>query len=400
MSKARILLASATDWPFPARLAGAFAELGARVEAVCPRTNPLRHAAAPARLLRFSPWRPLASLTRALAAAEPDFVIPCDDMMAGLLWRLGQRRANIAPLLTKSGVNVFPRLSARNEFLRQAADAGAPTAQTMALPSAAALDRAIGAFGFPLVLKADGFWGGDGVVIARDRNDAQRALARLGRSSPLGTVLRALRRGEPQALARLWTRVKPRPGAQRFIAGRPATSSIACWRGQVLAANHFDVRVSNGTGPATVIAPCDDAVMMDAATRIAARFGLSGFYGLDYMRDGEGKVFLLEINPRATPTSHLALGPGRDLAAALLAALGHPVPDRPAVTRKDCIALFPQELNRDRSSPHLATAHHDLPLDDSRLAAALAPSGVALTRFSSGNSGLSGLTQAPKPLSR
>jgi hypothetical protein len=123
-------------------------------------------------------------------------------------------------------------------------------------------------------------------------------------------------------------------------------------------------------------------------------------YGLDYMRDDGGRVFLLEINPRATPTAHLALGPGRDLAAALLTAAGHPVPDRPAVTRKACIALFPQELKRDPNSPHLTAAYHDLPLDDSRLAAALVPGGIALTRISSANSGLSGLNQAPELLSR
>jgi hypothetical protein len=400
MSTARIFLASATDWPFPARLAGAFAELGARVEAICPRTNPLHHAAGPTRLHRFAPLLPLTSLTHALAAARPDLVIPCDDLMAGLLWQLGRTRADLAPLLTKSGVNVFPQLSGRIEFLHHAAEAGAPTAKTMALPSAADLDRAIGAFGFPVVLKADGFWGGEGVVIARDRYEAQRALARLSRSSTLRTVLRVLRRGEPQLLARIGLRIDPRPGAQRFIAGRPATSSIACWRGQVLAGNHFDVKISNGTGPATIIAPCDDAMMTDAAARIAARFGLSGLYGLDYMRDGEGGVCLLEINPRATPTSHLALGPGRDLAAALLTAVGHPMPDRAAMTAKDRIALFPQELSRDPQSPHLAGAYHDLPLDDSRLAAALAPSGTTLTRFSSGNSGLSSLGQAPNPLSR
>lgn len=402
MSKARILFANATDWPFPARLASAFAGLGARVEAICPSTNPLRHAEAATRLYRFSPWRPLASLADAVTKAAPDLVIPCDDLMAGLLWRLGRSRTDMAWLMARSfgSLDAFPVLCARNDFLHEAAWAGAPSAETMALASGADLEHALEAFGLPLVLKADGFWGGDGVIIARDAIAAREGLARLARPSRLRTIIRALRRGEPQLLARAWMTVPPRPGAQRFVAGRPATSSIACWQGRVVAANHFDVLVSNGTGPATVVAACDDAIMADAATRIAARFGLSGFYGLDYMRDGEGRVFLLEINPRATPTSHLALGPGRDLAAAFLTAAGHPVPDRPAATTEGRIALFPQELGRDPNSPHLASAYHDLPPDDSRLAAALMPPGMALTRFSRGNSGISGPSKATEPLFR
>jgi hypothetical protein len=132
--------------------------------------------------------------------------------------------------------------------------------------------------------------------------------------------------------------------------------------------------------------------MQEAARRIAARFGLSGLYGLDYMRAEDGQVRLLEINPRATPTSHLALGPEHDLLAALLSAAGHPRLDRPAVTRGGRIALFPQEWRRDPQSPHLATAYHDLP--DPALAAALGWGCAPLTSFSSAFSGSSGLEDA------
>jgi hypothetical protein len=402
MSAARILLATITDWPFPARLAGAFAALGAHVEGVCLRASPLRHAAAPARLHRFSPLKPLASLADAIGKAAPDLVIPCDDLMAELLWRLARTRAEFGPLLERScgAAGSLPLLSSRNGFLRAAAEAGPPSADTIALDAAADLDRAIAAFGFPLVLKADGSWGGDGVAIVHDRPAAMAAFTRLGRPSRLRAVARALRRREPHLLVRARMPVPPRPGAQRFIAGRPATSSIACWQGRLLAANHFDVLVANGTGPATVIAPHIDPAMTSAAAAIVARFGLSGLHGLDYMRDRAGRLFLLEINPRATPTAHLALGPGRDLAAALLTAAGHPIPDRAAVTALERIALFPQEVTRDPQSPHLAGAYHDLPLDDSRLAASLAPGGVSLTRFFPANSGLSGISGAPEPLPR
>ncbi len=393
---AKILLAAATDWPFPARLAGAFAALGVRVEAACPGNNPMRRSDSVRRLHCFSPLKPLTSLARAITDAAPELVIPCDDLMAGLLWRLAQAKPELAPLLRRSGSAAFPLLSSRNDFLRQAAMAGAATADTIALESEDDLKRALAVFGLPLVVKADGSWGGDGVAIARSQGEAEAALAKFSRPSRLRTVARAVRQGQWHLLAQARFPAAPRPGAQRFIAGRPATSSIACWQGKVLAANHFDVVVSNGTGPATVLEVSHDPAMADAARRIAARFGLSGLYGLDYMRGPDGRTLLLEINPRATPTAHLALGPDHDLAAALLTAAGHPMPDRPAVTRQSRIALFPQEWRRDPASPHLAAAFHDLPQGDSALAACLGWRQAALTSFSPAFSGLSELQDAAK----
>jgi hypothetical protein len=42
------------------------------------------------------------------------------------------------------------------------------------------------------------------------------------------------------------------------------------------------------------------------------------------------KSYLIEMNPRATQVGHLALGPGRDLPAALSAAIcGDAVPETP-----------------------------------------------------------------------
>ena len=59
-----------------------------------------------------------------------------------------------------------------------------------------------------------------------------------------------------------------------------------------------------------------------------------------------GNAHLIEINPRATQVGHLALGPGRDLPAALYAALsGICPPAAPKVTENDTIALFPARVD-------------------------------------------------------
>src|SRR5437870_1450777 len=131
----RILLASCTDWPFPARLAHALAGLGARAEALCLERSPLHQSAAPARLHAFSVLRPLHSLAQAIRDAAPDLIIPCDDLMAELAWRLPQRHPEFAALVERSsgGPEAFPVLTARNDFLREAAALGAPAAENIAL---------------------------------------------------------------------------------------------------------------------------------------------------------------------------------------------------------------------------------------------------------------------------
>jgi len=154
-------------------------------------------------------------------------------------------------------------------------------------------------------------------------------------------------------------------GLQRFIPGRPATSSLLCWQGQVLAANHFDVEVSQSDlGPATVVSRRDCAQMQDTARRVARHFGLSGLIGLDFIRDPKGETYLLEINPRATPTAHLMLGAGHDPCGALLEKLDVAFVPRPAVTQSRQIALFPQEWRRAPDSPWLTRAFHDVPWSD------------------------------------
>jgi hypothetical protein len=77
---------------------------------------------------------------------------------------------------------------------------------------------------------------------------------------------------------------------------------------------------------------------------------------------------LIEINPRATQVGHLVLGAGRDLPAALCAALtGVAETPAPRVTANDTIALFPQEWTRDPRSPFLQSAYHDVPWDEPEL---------------------------------
>ncbi|MGD0304911.1 MAG: hypothetical protein ABSC71_08795, partial [Candidatus Acidiferrales bacterium] len=79
-------------------------------------------------------------------------------------------------------------------------------------------------------------------------------------------------------------------------------------------------------------------------------------------------AYLIEINPRSTQVGHLALGPGRDIPAALYAATtGREPQSSDPITENRTIALFPQEWIRDSASPYLRSAFHDVPWEEPEL---------------------------------
>jgi len=158
--------------------------------------------------------------------------------------------------------------------------------------------------------------------------------------------------------------------AQAFVEGKEATSAVACWNGKVFAALHFEVvHKTSAAGHATVVRLIENPEMSAAAEKVVSRLRLSGVHGFDFMLDQKtGNAYLIEINPRATQVGHLALGPGRDIPAALYAAVsGEEVQPAPRVTEKDTIALFPQEWIRDPESPFLRSAYHDVPWEEPEL---------------------------------
>lgn len=343
---ATVLIVTAMSWPFPAQLASAFAGVGARVEALAPAGSMLSRSCYPERHHLYSSLAPADCLSEAIRTAKPDMIVPCDDLAARLV-----AQADGKPL------------PGRLEFLRRAAQAGAAIAATEEIGGEQELDAAIERLGLPLVLKLDHSWGGEGVIIADSRQEATCGFRRLSRQSRFRNILRALRGRGNHFLTEALYPICARVTAQHFVAGSPATSSVACWRGEVVAAHHFDVVVSTtATSPASVIAMTGCAQMTAAARAVAAAFRLSGLFGLDYLRDAAGQVHLLEMNARATPTTHLALR--QDLAAGLLRAAGYAAQVRPPVTDRREIALFPREWMRDPASTWLTRAYHDVPWND------------------------------------
>ena len=378
--KPTVLVATTSRWYPTARLGMALASAGCKVEAVCPARHPILKTKAVRRGHVYRGLAPLASLARAISRIQPDFIISGDDLTTRHLQRLyaqekgrGKSESPICALIERSlgSPQSFPILSARADFMNVAREEGVRVPTTQVIHNIDGLRNCVERTGLPIVLKANGTSGGDGVRIARTLGEAERFFNEL-QAPPLfaRAVKRAIVDQDKTLLVTSMLRRRPIVNAQVFVAGREATSTVVCWKGSVLASLHFEVvNKASSTGHATVVRLIENAEMSSAAEGMVRRLNLSGFHGFDFMlEESTGHAYLVEVNPRSTQVGHLSMGAGRDLPSALYAALsGKALQPAPKVTEKDTFALFPQEWIRDPASPFLRSAYHDVPWEEPEL---------------------------------
>ncbi len=355
----------------------ALVNAGCTVKAVCPPRHPLAKTNAVSEVHTYHGLAPLVSLARAIGATKPDLVLPFDDIAVlhlHELHRLGLRRGK-AGLPTCSLIEgslgastSFPIVYARTTTMELAEQEGIRVPKSEVVRNADDLRGSTTRMGFPVVLKANATSGGDGVSIVNTFEEAEHALRSLA-APPL--LARAAKRALiDQDLTLVWPsllRKRYVVNAQAFVAGREATSAVACWKGNVLASLHFEVlKKQDAGGPSTVLRLIENPEMSAAAEKMVRRLELSGLHGFDFMLEaGTQNAYLIEINPRATQVGHLTLGQGRDLPAALYAAMtGEVIQPAPKVTENDTIALFPQEWIRNPASAFLRSGYHDVPWED------------------------------------
>jgi hypothetical protein len=374
------LIVTTTNWVPTARLAVALVNAGFKVEAVCPSRHPIHETRAASRVHPYRGLAPLRSLAAAISKANPEILVPGDDLATWHLHNLYRRRNQyssnpvaFAALIERSlGLpSSFSIVQSRAAFMEFAREQGIRVPTTETLRAAEAVPSALVHTGFPIVLKADGTSGGEGVRIARTSAEARSAFHKLHAPPLLARAFkRALLDQDSTLVSSALLRRGPMVTAQSFIAGHEATSTVACWKGTVLADLHFEVlRKGNAAGHATVVQLIDHPEIANTVEKVVRRLGLSGLCGFDFMLEANtGHAYLIEINPRATQVGHLTLGQGHDLPAALYAAIsGRTIRAGRTVTENETIALFPHEWARDSQSEFLRTGYHDVPWETPEL---------------------------------
>jgi len=369
----KVLLADTNRWALSARLAISLMEVGCEVSAVCPsQAHPLKKTRSIRRIFRYSGVHPVHSLNSAIKLADPDIVVPCCDRSVEHLHELysraqsrgGAGAATIALIERSLGPRQSHSIvSSRSELLEIAGQEGIRTPHTCRANSHQDVAAWCAQEPFPWVLKVDGTWGGLGVRVIQSQESIERSFSEINRLFRLSrAVKRLIVNRDSFWLRTCWSRPHYGVVAQSFIAGRPANCAVVCWQGRVLGIICVEVVRSDGpTGPANMVRVVENGEMRFAAERLAARLGLSGFFGLDFIiEERTSAAYLIEMNPRTTPPCHFRLGSGRDLVGGLWSQLaGRPADERQPTTSNDLIAYFPQSANSKPAT--LERCYYDIP---------------------------------------
>lgn len=351
----------APNWLAIARLPAALAAAGCDVAALCPEKSFL----AATRFVseryfletRLTIEHLLSRLVEAVAAWDPDLIIPGDEWCVHILHGFFRRSDRPLPpslraLIARScgAPASYGLITDKAETLDVAASLGLRCVPYQVVANAAEVHAFAAQHGYPVVVKASVGASGEQVRICRDGRDVESAVA-------------ALSAQDRPAMAPPF-----RLMAQRYVAGKPLSAAFAALEGRVLDQFVYEpLERSSEAGPSSVIRVVVEPFAARAVEKLVERLGYSGLGGVDFMREAAtGLIYPLEVNPRPPITAHLGATFGHDLAAALRGGLVGEMPSA-AILRHDTVALFPHEWWRDPASPHLREAHVDVPWDDPEL---------------------------------
>jgi hypothetical protein len=326
--------------------------------------------------IRFGTLFVKRRLRQAVREWRPDLILPLDDLSAWLLRSLAvtsSTQAKLRDLLFNSLGDPagYPAATDRLDFMNLAESLGLRKPRHCQITSQEAALEAAEEWGYPIVFKTEHTSGGTGVTIAPDAGAVRRQLV-LRRRVTLPNIRQATKHGMYR-LAGFRNPGHRVAVMQSFIPGIPAFRTVAAWKGRVLAGVSFAAEQVHPqpTGTSTVVRRIENAEMDESLIRITAALGLSGFISCDFILEGDHqRAWMIEMNPRCTPSMHLGRLWGDNLCGALAAVLkGTPKPRRREVMKAQLVALFPKELQRDANSPYVRSeaVYHDIPLGEPAL---------------------------------
>jgi glutathione synthase/RimK-type ligase-like ATP-grasp enzyme len=357
----------------------AFGAAGADVFALCPVGNPVCALQDVKATYIYSSVAPLRALARAIRLVEPDLIIPTDDRTVVNMHALHATMSTLHPddsqvrdVIERSlgHPDSFAISRTRHPLLEIMRE------ECVAVPLGAALTSVEDVREWcrtcegPWVLKAEGSWGGSGVLVVHSVEAAEAAFVDMSRPLAFHKALRIFFVDrDPFPFVQFLRRERRNVMAQAYVSGDQTTIMAACWNGRILGTIGAAVLSSQGrSGAATVLRLIDCPQMKTAAEIVARRLRLSGFFGLDFIIDqSDGRYCLIELNPRATQLGHIRRG-GSDLASLLFSKISGELKSSASTPdHSPVVALFPQALRFNSSVTEKYAATLDVPWSEPQL---------------------------------
>lgn len=390
LQKPIVMVIAALWWPTAGRIAIMLAKVGFRVAVVSPPGSVIRKIKSVDAHYTYLPWAGLKSITRAIEACSPDFLICSDEQAVTNLHHLHScaskakddpKAARLVELIEASLGDPASFALARKKaaFMECAHSVGVRYARTTIVPNESSLESELFGAAYPIVIKADGIWGGlaDGswggraVRIVWNKEEARKAFHDLETPFSPFTWLKAVVRSiDSLSLQPFLDRILEQRRAvmlQDYVVGRCANRAVVCLDGKSLAGISVEAHeTADATGPATVVRIINHAEMSGTVEIMVKRLGLTGFYGFDFIVDSANQAWLIEMNPRLTPTCHLSLDDGTNLSAALFSRItgARTIPRVASSITDKIITLFPQGSVRSPSSAYQTSCYHDVPWEE------------------------------------
>lgn len=385
------MIVSTQPWPVAARIAIAFLNVGFAVAAISPRRSMIRKIGRVDAHFAYRPRSGTRSIAEAIGAWPPDFLVCQDDRAVDALRTLHLRAcnsptdANLIRLRDLIEISLgdpagFAIAREKSKFILSAQSAGVRCPGTVVIPPEQDVEQFLPHVTYPIVVKADGAWGGRYVQFAEDEKKSRTVFRefQLADRWPM-SVRQPIARLSVLSFLNAFFKQRRSISLQQYIVGRPANRAVACLNGKVLAGISVEaIETLYEFGPATVVRIVDHPEMDAAAETMAKQLELSGFFGFDFVLDNANAAWLIEMNARVTPICHIASAGRTSLAAALFKTLSGSQPTtKGRLVSESLIALFPQELQRSPRSEYVWKSYHDVPWEEPELVRACLDSALS-----------------------
>lgn len=341
------IVCSESEWIGPHNTAKALKRAGVKVCAVAPADSYIAQSIHLAAKLLVDARTLHQSLPAVLDCLvdnfDPTLLLAGDDkaftLLAGYAAN-GEIKPAVRQLLGRSfpDRNILDRFHRESDFIANFATLPCTPPPSVIQPTWPEVLQFAEEYGFPFMFKKDGYNAGCGVSVCTSLAQAEALFAAMNGCRFL---------------------------IQQQIAGEACQVIVSGYAGQAKAALGMrKIEVCWENGPSSVLQFLAHEQMQVSAQRIYEQCGLSGFAGIDFMLDRENRAWLLELNPRIVPATHLGHLFGVDLIGALVTAINGAFSPLVTTRKVSTVTLFPNECVRNPSSSYLYEGYHDVPWDD------------------------------------